>query len=369
MRDLRLLIAVGAFLLGSVPARAHAQETWLLNGAGSVAAPLNDPYRDDFAAGAIGELGLYHSLVPKLQLGARFSAGGLGEDEEGAARGANHGNLGIGSLGAALRLRPFARASDPRRGTGFWLEGVAGPGIVENELRAVFSPGLGYVFDAGGLGIGPMARYIQAIQGEDFGGDDTRLATLGIELVFLDNPGRGEIERREFQPGPPMIPAAGREDQDPDRDRIFGTADQCPNEPETYNGINDHDGCPDSKAAFLKDRLVIDERIFFIYDQATLLPEGKANLDELASFYTRTGYDWKALRVQGHADSRGSEPYNEELSLRRAAAVKSYLASAGIPEEMIDVEGYGETRPAVPGASTEPEHQQNRRVEFVIVRK
>jgi outer membrane protein OmpA-like peptidoglycan-associated protein len=357
-------------LLSSIPSLAHAQEAWLLNGAGSVAAPLNDPYRDAFAAGAIGELGLYRSLIPKLQLGARLSAGGLGQDEEGASRGANNGNFGIGSLGAALRFRPLARWSDPRRGTGLWVEGVAGPGIVENDVRAVLSPGLGYVIDAGSLGIGPMARYIQAIEGDLFDGDDARLATFGIELVFLDNPGKAEVETEEFRPPMPLVPAAGRsEDPDPDRDRIMGDRDLCPNQPETVNGINDHDGCPDSKVAFLRDRLVVDERVFFDYDDATLKPTGKETLDELASLFMRTGYDWAGLRVQGHTDSRGTEPYNEDLSLRRAAAVKSYLASMGVNEELIDVEGYGEMQPAVPGAHTEHEHQQNRRVEFVIVRK
>jgi peptidoglycan-associated lipoprotein len=70
----------------------------------------------------------------------------------------------------------------------------------------------------------------------------------------------------------------------------------------------------------------------------------------------------------GHADVRGPMPYNEQLSQRRAESVRQYLSSKGMPAEIIDTEAYGETAPVIPDASTEREHQLNRRVEFWIVR-
>jgi OOP family OmpA-OmpF porin len=357
----------GALL--STPALARAQETWLLNAAGSVAAPINDPYNDDFGAGATGEVGVYHSLGHIVQLGGRFSAGGL-EDGDTTTQNPDPGNLGIGWVGPAVRVRPLARASDPDRATGLWIEGAGGPGIVEDEVRPVLSPAVGYVIPAGDIGVGPIARYVHAVEpAGNFGGEDARIGTLGIEVVFFDNRPRLEQPRpEEYVPGPPMMPAA-RIDPDADRDGIPVGRDQCPSQPETVNGINDHDGCPDNDLAFIDDRLVIDERVFFDYDRADIRPEGRELLRQVASLYGRTGYDWQKLRVQGHADARGPQSYNVGLSMRRAEAVERELESLGVPESRLDLEAYGEAKPAIPNAATEREHQQNRRVEFVIVRK
>ena len=356
------VIATGFFLNAGL---AAAEETWMLNAAGSAAAPIDETHDRNFGAGAIGELGVYRSFAPALSLGMRVSGGGLTEDD---SRATTHGDMSLGAIGPALRLRPFARGSDPRRSTGLWLEGTAGPGIADGDVEPIASPGLGYMIDAGDFGIGPAARYIHVFKsGDGFEGADGSIGTLGVEVSLFDKGTYKREERREFQPEPPMVPAA-RVDPDADRDGIPVGRDQCPSQPETVNGINDHDGCPDTTQEFLGDRLVIDERIFFDYDESALRPEGESELEKIASLYKRTGFDWSMLRVQGHADSRGSEPYNEELSERRAQAVKDKLLSLGIPETMLDTEAYGETRPEIPAAKTEAEHQQNRRVEFLIVR-
>ena len=55
------------------------------------------------------------------------------------------------------------------------------------------------------------------------------------------------------------------------------------------------------------------------------------------------------------------------LGQRRAAAAKAYLVQRGIAEGRIDIVSYGEERPAVPNATTEAQHQQNRRDEFEII--
>jgi outer membrane protein OmpA-like peptidoglycan-associated protein len=365
-----LLGGIVAALALATPAAALAQETFLLEAAGSAAAPINDTYRDQYSAGAIGDLGLYHSLAPVVLIGIRGNGGFLGENSDTGTR----GDTKLGSANGALRLRPLARRSDPRRSTGLWLEGAGGAGIMQSELRPMLSPGLGYTFDTGsGVGIGPAARYIHVFDPPGFGGEDAQIGTLGVEVMFFDNRGRGESpSTHEFQPSvpesTPMVPAA-RVEGDADGDGILDSRDQCPNQPETYNGINDHDGCPDTALEFINDRLVVDERIFFDFDQATLRPSGQEKLRELAALYGRSGYDWKTLRVQGHADERGPAAYNVELSARRAETVKRFLSSEGLPDGMIDVEAYGESRPAIPGAKTEAEHQVNRRVEFVIEHK
>ncbi|MHA7774131.1 OmpA family protein [Roseibium sp. M-1] len=72
------------------------------------------------------------------------------------------------------------------------------------------------------------------------------------------------------------------------------------------------------------------------------------------------------IEVGGHTDSDGSEPSNQQLSERRAGAVKQYLVSRDILESRIRSVGYGETRPVAPNSSPEGKHR-NRRIEFVVV--
>ncbi|XXF80260.1 OmpA family protein [Myxococcaceae bacterium GXIMD 01537] len=69
------------------------------------------------------------------------------------------------------------------------------------------------------------------------------------------------------------------------------------------------------------------------------------------------------ITLAGHADDRGTEEYNLQLSNRRAAAVKRYLVDLGVPASRLETVGYGETRP-VSNSATEEGWAENRRVEF-----
>lgn len=71
------------------------------------------------------------------------------------------------------------------------------------------------------------------------------------------------------------------------------------------------------------------------------------------------------LEVEGHTDSVGSDDYNQQLSERRADAVRSYLVQQGIPESAIVARGLGKSSP-VASNDTPEGRQQNRRVEMVI---
>ncbi len=76
--------------------------------------------------------------------------------------------------------------------------------------------------------------------------------------------------------------------------------------------------------------------------------------------------DGLLLRVEGHADSRGSEEHNEALALRRAEAVAAAVQARGGETGQVIVEGFGERRPVRAGTS-ERDHTRNRRVELVLV--
>jgi OOP family OmpA-OmpF porin len=80
----------------------------------------------------------------------------------------------------------------------------------------------------------------------------------------------------------------------------------------------------------------------FDFDKATLRPEGKSQLDELARRLAATQYD--KLTIVGHADRIGPAAYNQKLSERRAAAIREYLVAQGIDAQKIAASGVGESQ-------------------------
>ncbi len=105
--------------------------------------------------------------------------------------------------------------------------------------------------------------------------------------------------------------------------------------------------------------------IFFDTNRATLRPESALELDRLAD-YLRANPTLE-VEIGGHTDNVGSDEANRTLSQSRARAVAEYLAGKGIAARRVQSRGYGE---AVPTASndTEEGRQQNRRVEFKVIR-
>jgi outer membrane protein OmpA-like peptidoglycan-associated protein len=98
--------------------------------------------------------------------------------------------------------------------------------------------------------------------------------------------------------------------------------------------------------------------LMFDLNSATIKPGAYADLDRVATVLR--DYPQTRLQVAGHTDQSGSETYNQELSERRAMAVKSALIQRGIADSRIETIGYGESMPI----SSEP--AINRRVEIRI---
>jgi len=72
-----------------------------------------------------------------------------------------------------------------------------------------------------------------------------------------------------------------------------------------------------------------------------------------------------SIIIAGHTDSKGSDEYNQKLSIGRAQSVANYLiARYGIPSDHVIVQGYGKTKPIVSN-DTESGRFKNRRVEFI----
>ena len=91
------------------------------------------------------------------------------------------------------------------------------------------------------------------------------------------------------------------------------------------------------------EKITVAADALFDFDKAVLRPEGKAKLDELVS--KAGAIKLEVILVVGHTDRIGSDSYNQKLSERRAAAVKSYLVSKGIEANRVYTEGKGEKQP------------------------
>lgn len=104
----------------------------------------------------------------------------------------------------------------------------------------------------------------------------------------------------------------------------------------------------------------LENVFYFNYDQFTLTAEARMALDAQAAYLRSTT---QPIRLEGHADERGSREYNLALGEKRANAVADYLAIQGVSRARIETVSYGEERPAVYG-STESSYARNRRVEL-----
>lgn len=142
-------------------------------------------------------------------------------------------------------------------------------------------------------------------------------------------------------------------------------------------------------AAMHKPQVV--ENIFYDFDKATLRPESKTALDEMAQMLKDNPH--VAIEMASHTDRKGTEEYNIDLSGRRARSVIDYLINVGISPDRLQSQGYGESRPktitkklareypqfkegdvlteeyilALPGADQEAADQINRRTEFQVL--
>ena len=112
-------------------------------------------------------------------------------------------------------------------------------------------------------------------------------------------------------------------------------------------------------------RSTLEEMVFFDYDQFSIRDDARATLERKVPIL-RTNSN-VTLRVEGHADERGSVEYNLALSLRRANSIRDFLGNFGIDAGRVEVVGLGEERPLDSGTS-EAAYQRNRRGEFHITR-
>jgi OOP family OmpA-OmpF porin len=112
-----------------------------------------------------------------------------------------------------------------------------------------------------------------------------------------------------------------------------------------------------------KAEKIVLRGVNFDFDKATIRPDAKVILDEAASQLSKNP-DVR-VSVEGHTDSVGKDAYNQKLSERRAASVKSYLVGKGVSDSRLSSVGYGESKP-VSSNDTKDGRALNRRVELLV---
>lgn len=108
-----------------------------------------------------------------------------------------------------------------------------------------------------------------------------------------------------------------------------------------------------------------ENEVHFGFDQALLSAEAKGMLETQAQQFDADKNG--TILVRGHTDQKGSQAYNEALSLRRAEAVKAYLVSLGLSEDWIHVKGLGEAEPLC-FEPTDACGAKNRRANVIITK-
>lgn len=111
------------------------------------------------------------------------------------------------------------------------------------------------------------------------------------------------------------------------------------------------------------------ESIFFDFDRYTLRSKSKAELNKL--YRVLNQHPNATAQLKAHTDAKGSNEYNDQLSLNRASAAKNYLINRGISANRLVTSRFGEETPIakneIEGRDTPAGRQYNRRVELIVL--
>ncbi len=157
---------------------------------------------------------------------------------------------------------------------------------------------------------------------------------------------------------------------DNDHDNIIDQPegpDRCPDQPETFNGVQDDDGCPDGEvlAEMTGGQVRILQAVNFRLDSEEIVgAQSFQVLDSVVAILMAAPQ--LSVDVQGHADYLGTPAYNLTLSNRRAAAVRRYLMAHDVAEARLYSHGFGNSCPAIAGTGGIA-RRTNRRVQFLII--
>ncbi|MAW51790.1 MAG: peptidoglycan-associated lipoprotein [Geminicoccus sp.] len=111
-------------------------------------------------------------------------------------------------------------------------------------------------------------------------------------------------------------------------------------------------------------RTDVGDRVFFTTDSSVLDPRGAVVIDQLGAWMRQ--YPTIRMRIEGHADERGTRDYNIALGDSRATAIRNRLLQLGVSADRLTTVSYGKERPVASG-SNPTAWAQNRRAVFVVL--
>lgn len=310
------------------------------------------------------------------------------------------GSIGYGDVGVSALYYLYGNNSTSRRGLSAFVRGGIGrmrndtnlPYRRDNDLHFMHGAGIEY----------GLANDVTLRAGLDLYDEDSRLFSVGLRIALngeekpvieppKDSDGDGVIDAKDQCPGTPqgeVVDASGCVViKDSDNDGVADPQDQCPGTPQgkevdasgcavikdsDNDGIPDpNDQCPDTAAGEKVDakgcvlETVIELKgVTFANNSAELVGESDKILDEMAETLKR--YPEQRVEIAGYTDNRGSEKYNQQLSERRANAVRDYLIGRGVTADRLTARGFGEADPIADNASAEG-RSANRRVELHLL--
>jgi OOP family OmpA-OmpF porin len=230
----------------------------------------------------------------------------------------------------------YARTRANIAGTGAAAATVTNPNPSDRETNAKIGLGLQYAFSPSFLMRGEVERF----RISDAVGNHPQVAMYSVSLVF-------PFGRTEAAPRHAM---ATSDYAAP----VVAQAPAAQEQPAVTLAPIPRDAPLAAFAPPQTRRVSYTAESFFSFDRADLQPAGKAALDTFAGELAGASFD--TIAVQGHADRIGTTAYNQDLSLQRAEAVKSYLVNNGhLDAAKITTIGMSESEPVtVPDACKGP---------------
>ncbi len=160
----------------------------------------------------------------------------------------------------------------------------------------------------------------------------------------------------------------GCPDADNDSDGIPDAQDMCPNEPETINGNQDEDGCPDRGDALVVVTPAGIETIEAIQFTGSKVAKASTNVLGQVAATLRAHQEIVRVKIVAHVQPTAVAAKDQELSDRRAQAVRDWLVQAGIAAARVSAMGSGGTKPLVPRTAKNAQ-LINDRVDMIILER
>jgi OmpA-OmpF porin, OOP family len=176
-------------------------------------------------------------------------------------------------------------------------------------------------------------------------------------------------EAEPFTPPEPIAPSEPIAPVDSDKDAIPDVDDKCPNEPETYNGSSDEDGCPDKGLVIITSSPPHDvNRIFFARLSSKIRAADVPILDAVHDVLAAHPEFGRVLVIGYASEDEGTAKKKIALSVKRAEAVIAHLVKGGVEASRLVPAGYGDLC-GFDGGHDELARSRNRAVEFKILER